>query len=286
MIMHVLRYRGLLHTILFAALLSACSAGDERGTEDTTEPSSQERVGEAASKNTPGGTGTQYERVCSTDSQWRTVDVLSTCPGEDKSGLLCYPFCSPGYTGVGPVCWQDCPPGYDDWGASCNRPGNIIPSNNSACPWYDVCGVTVARGCSVCPPGYADDGCTCRIDPDFFFKSSYGRGVGNPMSCAPGWEQIGALCYGTCPAGYVPSGIFCTATTPTCRNVAVMPPGMQLHDFCFTQRDPESSVTPCTAVLVHTDTQQNAATIAQNECTNCTVTSVSCDAYYNDTACN
>jgi hypothetical protein len=35
---------------------------------------------------------------------------LSACPADnpDKSGLLCYPKCRGGYTGIGPVCWEDC----------------------------------------------------------------------------------------------------------------------------------------------------------------------------------
>jgi len=121
------------------------------------------------------------------------VTPLKEVPPEQEDAALCYPWCAPGYQGVGPVCWQNCPDGYTDLGASCYRAGNIISSNNSACPGYDLCGVTFAKGCSVCPPGYNNDGCTCRIDPSFFFKNSYGRGVGTPMQCAAGQESIGAL---------------------------------------------------------------------------------------------
>lgn len=31
---------------------------------------------------------------------------IHACPSDkDKDGLLCYPLCREGYTGVGPVCW-------------------------------------------------------------------------------------------------------------------------------------------------------------------------------------
>jgi hypothetical protein len=53
-----------------------------------------------------------------------------------QSGLLCYPDCAAGYTGVGPVCWQQCRPGFTDEGALCGKGGSIVPADTSACPWY------------------------------------------------------------------------------------------------------------------------------------------------------
>ena len=53
-----------------------------------------------------------------------------------QSGLLCYPNCAAGYTGVGPVCWQQCRPGFTDEGALCGKGGSIVPADTSACPWY------------------------------------------------------------------------------------------------------------------------------------------------------
>lgn len=57
-------------------------------------------------------------------------------PTSRQSGLLCYPDCAAGYTGVGPVCWQQCRPGFTDEGALCGKGGSIVPADTSACPWY------------------------------------------------------------------------------------------------------------------------------------------------------
>lgn len=70
---------------------------------------------------------------------------ISTCAaGLEQKGLLCYPYCNEGYTGVGPVCWQACPEGFTDEGALCQP--NIWSGDNSGCPWYDKCGLTFAKG--------------------------------------------------------------------------------------------------------------------------------------------
>lgn len=44
---------------------------------------------------------------CQKRSYGRTAGrPLHACePGQEKSGLLCYPLCKPGYTGNGPMCW-------------------------------------------------------------------------------------------------------------------------------------------------------------------------------------
>jgi hypothetical protein len=149
----------------------------------------------------------------------------SCAPGEEYDAGLCYPVCKPGYGGVGPICWGTCPAGYDNHGATCFRGASIITANVSKCPWYDICGLTFASGCSVCPPGYHNDGCFCRINVDVILKPSYGRGVGTvPNSCPsgqeydaglcysackPGYRGIGPICWGTCPAGYDDHGATC-----------------------------------------------------------------------------
>jgi hypothetical protein len=126
----------------------------------------------------------------------------------DDAGL-CYPPCKAGYQGVGPVCWQVCPAGYHDDGLTCRKDGSIIAADTSKCPWYDVCGLTFAQGCSVCPAGYHDDGCTCRIDPIIFGKSSYGRGVGSPLGCHAGLVEDAGLCYPPCADGFTGVGPLC-----------------------------------------------------------------------------
>jgi hypothetical protein len=140
--------------------------------------------------------------VCWKRTSVRGVGTIPTeCPGAEKSGLLCYPLCPAGYKGVGPVCWQSCPAGYTDDGVTCRRDASIISSDNGGCPWYDKCGLTLARGCSKCPAGYANDGCTCRRDVHIFGKSTQPRGAGTPMSCAAGNDLDAGLCYARCDAG-------------------------------------------------------------------------------------
>jgi hypothetical protein len=129
--------------------------------------------------------------------------------GKVMDAGLCYPSCNPGYQGVGPVCWQICPAGFHDDGLTCRKDGSIIGADTSKCPWYDICGLTFAQGCSVCPAGYHDDGCTCRIDPQIFWKSSYGRGVGGLPGCAAGQEEDAGLCYPPCTDGFTGVGPLC-----------------------------------------------------------------------------
>jgi hypothetical protein len=100
---------------------------------------------------------------------------------KDKTGLLCYPPCKEGYKGVGPVCWQNCPGGYTDDGATCRRNAKIVKADNSKCPWYDKCGLTLKKGCSTCPDGMKNDGCTCRQDVHIFAKQTETRGAGKPI---------------------------------------------------------------------------------------------------------
>lgn len=137
--------------------------------------------------------------VCWKRTTVRGVGAIPTeCPNAEKSGALCYPRCPAGYAGVGPVCWKGCPSDYQDDGALCRRDAHITSADNSACPWYDKCGLTLAKGCSKCPEGYANDGCTCRRDVHIFAKSTQTRGVGTPMSCREGQDNDAGLCYPRC----------------------------------------------------------------------------------------
>lgn len=174
-----------------------------------------------------GATCRSGGEVIAKPSYGRGVGTTPTAcgAGNELDAGLCYPNCASGYDGVGPVCWQVCPAGYNDDGAFCRRDGSIISSDNSACPWWDTCGLTTNRGCSVCPAGYQNDGCTCRKDPHIFAKSSYGRGAGwVPNACAgnqqydaglcytpcsDGYHGVGPVCWGNCPAGYDDDGATC-----------------------------------------------------------------------------
>jgi hypothetical protein len=236
-----------------------------------------------------GNNTTATQRQCYTDWQYRSASALSECPGQDRSGLLCYDSCKEGYDGVGPICWKRCPPGYADDGATCRKNAHIIGANNDACPWYDKCGLTFSRGCSKCPEGYHNDGCTCRIDVDIFAKDSYGRGVGSPMSCPSGTQQIAALCYGSCPAGYKADSIYCNATQQTCMEVPVRQPpdASALKPYCFTLRFPDSWARPCIGVATQADSDEHAMQIAQCNCQGqkCTIDKTDCSVVNSGKSC-
>ena len=141
--------------------------------------------------------------------------IPSECqPGEERNGALCYPNCNPGYSGAGPVCWKQCPAGYTDDGAFCRRDVQIVGADNSACPVYDKCGLTLAKGCSTCPTGFHNDGCTCRIDVDIQPKDTYTRGAGSPMICPAGLDSDAGLCYAKCPPGLSGAGPVCWGSCP------------------------------------------------------------------------
>jgi hypothetical protein len=53
-----------------------------------------------------------------------------------------------------------------------------------SCPWYDKCGV-FKRSCTICPTNYSNFGCLCGR---FYFRYSYGRGVGSPLICSNSYE--------------------------------------------------------------------------------------------------
>ncbi|MFO0696186.1 MAG: discoidin domain-containing protein [Polyangiales bacterium] len=175
---------------------------------------------------------------CWKDSYGRGAGTVpDACPGQQKDGGLCYPYCAGGYYGVGPVCWQACPSGWRDDGTACWLDASIISANNSACPWYDTCGLTLAPHCSTCPSGYVNDGCTCRRDAQMFYKGSYGRGAGSPMSCnsslqydaglcytpcANGYQGVGPVCWGQCPASApVACGAGCAVSQEACANEVI-----------------------------------------------------------------
>jgi hypothetical protein len=114
---------------------------------------------------------------CYKMSYGRGVGTIPTeCPdGYERNGALCYPLCRDGYEGVGPVCWGTCDPGYMDQGWLCARPRDAW-----ALPTRD------RGGPSALPP----------------------------PRCPDGTEQLGALCYPPCRAGYHAWGLECVSSTP------------------------------------------------------------------------
>lgn len=196
--------RGIVSFVFVACCASACG-GMESWRWASTDRTASEETAEAV-------LAVSTEGVCWKRTTVRGAGTVpSECPGAEKSGALCYPFCASGYTGVGPVCWQSCPGGYTDDGAFCRRDAHITSADNSACPWFDKCGLTFARGCTKCPAGYANDGCTCRIDAHIFAKSTQTRGAGWPMSCREGYEDDAGLCYPPCGQTMTGVGPVCWA---------------------------------------------------------------------------
>ena len=176
--------------------------------------------------NNDGATCREMNDIVAKQSYTRGTGIPPrNCGADEYDAGLCYEPCRPGFDGVGPVCWQQCPAGMHDDGAFCRRDVQIIASDNSACEWFDVCGLTFDAGCSVCPAGFQNDGCFCRIDAWIFAKPSYGRGVGGvPTECSllreydaglcyrpcrAGFNGVGPVCWGTCPAGYDDHGATC-----------------------------------------------------------------------------
>ena len=136
-------------------------------------------------------------------------------PGRGYDAGLCYALCPDGFKGVGTFCWQSCPEGYHDDGAVCRRDAWVFGSNNQACPWYDRCGVTLAKGCSTCPEGFSNDGCACRRNAHIFAKATVGRGAGTiPNGCRAGLSLESGLCYQPCPAGFTGIGSVCWGSCP------------------------------------------------------------------------
>ena len=217
--------------------------------------------------------GASTVKQCYNDRPLRSVSALSVCPGREESLGLCYQPCREGYQGFANYCWQKCPAGYSDDVVFCRRDAHIFINDNRKCHWLDKCGLTFDKGCTTCPEGYSNDGCTCRKDAHIFLKDSFQRDIGTPMSCAPGLERIGALCYGACPAGYLPDGIYCRAIQQTCIDVPVQePPLAPLQNFCFTLSQPNS----CTPWLIQADTLENAEKLAKCKCENCTLKKIEC----------
>lgn len=162
------------------------------------------------------GATCRLDNIRAKPSRGRGVGTVPTgCGSQENNAGLCYQRCPAGWDGVGPVCWRDCPAGMHDDGAFCRRDVSIISSDNSACPWYDVCGLTFERGCSTCPAGYQNDGCTCRIDAWIFAKETRPRGAGTlPTGCGPGREYDAGLCYPRCPATFNGVGPVCWGQCP------------------------------------------------------------------------
>jgi hypothetical protein len=145
--------------------------------------------------------------VCWRDTYFRGQgSIPDHCnDGSELSGPLCFPKCQTNYSGAGPVCLENCPPNFNDLGLVCNFPrDSYFP-----CPWYDICGITVAKGCFNCSAGYNKEGCACVRPGKTIKKKSYGRGPGSTPKCSPDLDDDGGVCYPKCKEGYEGTGPIC-----------------------------------------------------------------------------
>jgi len=124
----------------------------------------------------------------------------------ERSGALCYPVCQTNYTGAGPVCWENCPAGFKDIGPICR----LSSESYYPCPWYDICGLTFAKGCLQCSrDGFKRSGCGCKIPGKTTVKKSYGRGFGSFPGCTNEQQKNGLLCYDHCKDDFIGVGPVC-----------------------------------------------------------------------------
>jgi hypothetical protein len=182
------------------------------------------------------------EDICWRNSSGRGVGAI---PGQcemfqDQSGLLCYPQCRSGFSGVSFVCWQDCPAEFRDDGAFCAKPAPY--GRGAGYPWQFGDGLNLdgaiarcesqnrATGCEKsgeiiyprCRAGFHAVGC-CTCSPDCpstmtdsgvsCAKQSYTRQTILP-SCPAGQDYDAGLCYPKCPAGFSGVGPVCWAQCP------------------------------------------------------------------------
>lgn len=112
---------------------------------------------------------------------------------EEQSGLLCYPKCRYGYTGVGPVCWQDCPSGYRNDGMFCYKPAPY--GRGAGYPWKFG-------------DGFDNDGMLSRCRRDH--GSCEMNGLIAYPRCRSNYHQVGCcICSPDCPSGMTDIGISC-----------------------------------------------------------------------------
>jgi hypothetical protein len=195
---------------------------------------------------TSGGSSSSGPSVVTTTTGRGAGVPVHSCPaGSDKDGALCYPSCRDGYSGGGPLCLTNCPSGYRDDGLYCFKPDSYGRGVGTAmdiktsCSYYkgtkviksckttSTCGSKeeciglcynscrdgyYAAGCNVCSPrcpaGTTDIGVSCQ-------KGSYGRGVGEPMTCGSGEQYDAGLCYSPCPSGANGVGPLCYRDCPS-----------------------------------------------------------------------
>jgi hypothetical protein len=145
--------------------------------------------------------------VCWRETYCRGLGHIPTyCKeGYEHSGILCYPECKANYTGHGQICWENCPEGYEDAGAKCVIP----PDSYYPCPWYDICGITTAKGCMKCKEGYKKARCKCEKPGKVIFKKSYNRGKGEAPGCKPNTTEEAGFCYPLCKEGWDGTGPVC-----------------------------------------------------------------------------
>jgi hypothetical protein len=182
------------------------------------------------------------DSYCWKDSRTRGAGTIPTdCAfGTERQGLLCYPTCAAGFTGVANVCWQNCPSGFIDDGAFCRKPAAYgrgaghawqIQDGLSNAGMLARCQSAEGRGCEmwgalayptcrdgfaafganvctpVCTAGMTDIGVSCakKTTTRDTIVSSCGAGMVYETglcykACDPGYAGVGPVCWGTCPS--------------------------------------------------------------------------------------
>merc|ERR1712190_382680 len=111
----------------------------------------------------------------------------------------CYDNCRSGYSVWGLFCTKECPSGkYNENGLCYSHCRSGYVGNGPVC-W------------ATCHSGEVDDGAFCRIPEESHLRGSYGRGVGVPLICPAGHEQIALDCYEWC--GHDHTGFIGTCTS-------------------------------------------------------------------------
>lgn len=121
------------------------------------------------------------------DGAFCRQDLTQVKPSLTRGAGTPLSACAAGSERSGLLCYPTCPAGFKGNGPVC---------------W------------ETCKSGYSDDGLTCRKGLDIYGKDKRGRGAGSPMTCGPGREQSGGLCYDQCPAGFSGQGPVCWGQCP------------------------------------------------------------------------
>jgi hypothetical protein len=170
---------------------------------------------------------------CWKDSYGRGIGTIPTDCGfsEEKQGLLCYPACKDGYTGVLNTCYKNCPDGYTDNLAFCLKPAAYGRGAGYAWQLSD---------------GFSNTGMLARCEAAEKRPCEMWGAVAYP-TCKPGFHPFGSnVCTPDCPSDMVEIGVSC-AKPKYWRDI--VPAKQQVWFYAGAQRAVPSEFTTYTSVL-------------------------------------